>query len=105
MLSHSSSKHISIIILVDYKVAVFIFVEKAWSKFIELKAAATLPVVRFGDTALFSFDNFLHAHSTMGICVVAEFYTYPLPTHFVCNSSCGSATEKAIKNNISRIRS
>ncbi len=71
MLSHSSSKHISIIILVDYKVAVFIFVEKAWSKFIELKAAATLPVVRFGDTALFSFDNFLHSNSAVSVSMVS----------------------------------
>ena len=34
-------------ILVDYKVAVFILIEKARRKFVELKATTTLPIYRF----------------------------------------------------------
>ena len=46
MLSHSSGKHISIVILIDYEITVLVMVEKTRRKFIELKAAPTLPIYR-----------------------------------------------------------
>lgn len=45
MFSHGRGKHIGIVILVDYKVAVFVFIEKARCKFIELKATSTSPIL------------------------------------------------------------
>ena len=38
--SHSSGKHIGVILFVDNKVAVLVVIEKAWCKFIELEASA-----------------------------------------------------------------
>ncbi len=52
MLSHCSGKHISIVFLIDNKVAVFILIKKTWCKFIELEAATTLPVNLFGNSCL-----------------------------------------------------
>lgn len=43
MFCHSRGKHIGIVILVDYKVSVFVLIEKARCEFVELEAASAMP--------------------------------------------------------------
>lgn len=44
MLCHSSSKHIGVIFLINNEIPIFVMIEKARSKFIELETTTTLPI-------------------------------------------------------------
>ena len=98
MLCHSSSKHIGIVILVNYKVAVLVLVEKARSKFVKFEAASTLPIYGLRYATLLSFDYFLHSDSTMGVGMIAQLHTNPSASHFVSNSRSGSTTKETVED-------
>ena len=88
LLRHSRSKHIRIILLIDYQTPVSILLQQRRSQLIKLETSSTMPIQRLGDTTLIRpVNHFFQTFITMRISMIPQLYTYIPPVHLMSNSS------------------